>query len=94
MKQVFDEIREKLNEIKVGMTYDADVIWNVAVAECISKIDEAEAKWNTRADADIRAKAIDEFAERISMYGTYDYHGNVINVLEIAEQMKGGMNND
>ena len=46
MKQVFDEIREKLQEIKVRMTYDADVIWNSAVAECISKIDEVEAKWN------------------------------------------------
>lgn len=33
-------------------------------------------------------KAIDDFAERISVYGTFDYHGNTINVLEIAEQMK------
>lgn len=46
MKQVFNEIREKLNEIKVGMTYDADVIWNAAIVECILKIYEAEVKWN------------------------------------------------
>lgn len=34
-------------------------------------------------------KGIDEFAERISVYGTFDYQGNTINVLEIAEQLKG-----
>jgi len=33
-------------------------------------------------------KGIDEFAERISTFGTYDYHGNKIDVLEIAEQLK------
>ena len=32
--------------------------------------------------------AIDDFAAKISVYGTFDYHGNTINVLEIAEQMK------
>ena len=39
-------------------------------------------------DKEIRNNAIDEFAERISVYGTYDYHGNKIDVLEIAEQLK------
>ena len=33
-------------------------------------------------------KAIDDFAEKISIYGTYDYYGNVIDVLEIAEKLK------
>lgn len=33
---------------------------------------------------------IDGLAEKISVYGTFDYHGNTINVLEIAEQMKKG----
>jgi hypothetical protein len=33
-------------------------------------------------------KALAELAEKISVYGTFDYHGNTINVLEIAEQMK------
>ena len=34
--------------------------------------------------------AIDEFAEQISTYGTYDHYGNTIDVFEIAEQMKKG----
>lgn len=37
-----------------------------------------------------RNKAIDEFAERICVYGTYDDFGNKIDVLEIAEKLKGG----
>ncbi len=39
-------------------------------------------------DKEIRNNAIDEFAERVSTFGTYDYHGNKIDVLEIAEQLK------
>ena len=34
-------------------------------------------------------KAVDDFAEKICVYGTYDYLGNVIDILEIAEKMKG-----
>ena len=34
------------------------------------------------------SKAIDDFAEKIAIYGTYDYYGNVIDVLEIAEKLK------
>ena len=33
-------------------------------------------------------KAIDDFAEKIAIYGTYDDWGNVIDVLEIAEKLK------
>ena len=33
-------------------------------------------------------KAIDDFAEKIAIYGTYDDYGNVIDVLEIAEKLK------
>ena len=33
-------------------------------------------------------KAIDDFTEKIVGYGTYDYYGNVIDVLEIAEKLK------
>ena len=35
-------------------------------------------------------KAVDDFAEKICVYGTCDYLGNVIDILEIAEKMKGG----
>ena len=35
-------------------------------------------------------KAIDDFADKISTYGTYDDYGNVIDVLEIAEKLKAG----
>lgn len=33
-------------------------------------------------------KGIDDLTEKISIYGTYDYYGNVIDVLEIAEKLK------
>ena len=34
------------------------------------------------------SKAIDDLTEKIVGYGTYDYYGNVIDVLEIAEKLK------
>lgn len=34
------------------------------------------------------SKAIDDFAEKISIYGTFDYYGNDVDVLEIAEKLK------
>lgn len=40
------------------------------------------------AEIKIYHKAIDDFAEKISTYGTYDDYGNVIDVLEIAEELK------
>lgn len=39
-------------------------------------------------DKKIYNKAIDDFADKISIYGTYDDYGNVIDVLEIAEELK------
>ena len=33
-------------------------------------------------------KAIDDLTEKIVGYGTYDYYGNVIDVLEIANELK------
>lgn len=33
-------------------------------------------------------KAIDDLTEKIVGYGTYDYYGNVVDVLEIAEKLK------
>ena len=39
---------------------------------------------------EVREKAIDEFAEEISVYGIYDYYGNKIDVFKIADQLKGG----
>ena len=35
-------------------------------------------------------KAIDDFADKIATYGTYDDYGNVIDILEIAEKLKEG----
>ena len=37
-----------------------------------------------------RIEAIDEFVEKIRTYGT-DNYGNTIDILEIAEQMKTGL---
>ena len=34
--------------------------------------------------------AIDDFADKIATYGTYDDYGNVIDILEIAEKLKEG----
>ena len=34
------------------------------------------------------SKSIDDLTEKIVGYGTYDYYGNVIDVLEIAEKLK------
>lgn len=39
-------------------------------------------------DKKIYNKAIDDFADKIATYGTYDDYGNVIDVLEIAEKIK------
>ena len=33
-------------------------------------------------------KGIDDLTEKISIYGTYDYYGNVVHVLEIADELK------
>ena len=33
-------------------------------------------------------KAIDDLAEKIAIYGTYDDYGNVVHVLEIADELK------
>ena len=33
-------------------------------------------------------KAIDDFADKIAIYGTYDKCGNVIDILKIAEELK------
>lgn len=45
MKQVFDWLREQMGKIIGEVHSPADVVWNNAVKMCISKIDEAEAKW-------------------------------------------------
>ena len=41
-------------------------------------------------DKKIYNKAIDDFADKIATYGTYDDYGNVIDILEIAEKLKEG----
>lgn len=41
-------------------------------------------------DKKIYNKAIDDFTDKISTYGTYDDYGNVIDILEIAEKLKAG----
>lgn len=39
-------------------------------------------------------KAIDDFADKISTYGIYDDYGNVIDILEIAEELKRRVQNE
>ena len=57
---------------------------NITDAECQELLNKLDGH-----DKAIINATIDEFAERICTYGTYDEHGNVVDVLEIAEQMKG-----
>lgn len=46
------------------------------------------------AEIKIYHKAIDDFADKIASYGTYDDYGNVIDVLEIAEKLKRRVQNE
>ena len=48
----------------------------------------------TAFDKKIYNKAIDDFADKICTYGTYDDYGNVIDILEIAEKLKAGKINE
>lgn len=47
MKQIFDWLREQTGKIIGEVHSPADVVWNNAVKMCITKIDEAEAKWES-----------------------------------------------
>ena len=47
MKQIFDWLREQNGKLIGEVHSPADVVWNNAVNMCISKIDEAEAKWKS-----------------------------------------------
>ena len=44
----------------------------------------------TAFDKKIYNKAIDDFAEKICTYGTYDDYGNAMDILVIAEKLKAG----
>ena len=48
---------------------------------------ELRAMVKCKAFTDGYNKAIDDFVEKISGYGLYDYHGNTVDILEIAEQL-------
>ena len=41
-------------------------------------------------DKKIYNKAIDDFADKICTYGTYDDYGNAMDILVIAEKLKAG----
>ena len=47
MKQIFDWLREQNGKLIGEVHSPADVVWNNAVKMCITKIDEAEAKWES-----------------------------------------------
>ena len=68
MKEIFDWLREQMEKVKSEVYSPADVIWNNAVKMCMREVNEAEAKWEAEratTEAEIRAKAIDEFAEKL-----------------------------
>ena len=71
MKQIFDWLREQMNEtIELNckrLKHDESLMChdrNFGIKQALCKVDEAEAKWNTT-EAEIRAKAIEEFAEKL-----------------------------
>ena len=74
-----EQIAEWLEELKFIRR------WKSYIVEDFCKYDASSIDEIVR---NARNKAINDFAEKISTYGTYDHYGNTINVLEIAEQMK------
>ena len=71
--------------------YELEDIEGAHCRHCIHNAEEHfEPKKQSKQYMEIRNKAIDEFAKEICGYGTYDDYGNVVDVLEIAEQLKGG----
>ena len=77
--EFLDNVLEWLDELKFLRR------WKSGVVEDFCKYDASSIDEIAR---NARKKAINDFAEKISTYGTYDHYGNTIDVLEIAEQMK------
>ena len=94
-KEVANEEKSKL--LKVGEEYICSecVEEHEQLAEWLEELKELrefKATYQKGMDCSYATfkykKAIDDFAEKISKYGTYDNYGNVIDILEIAEKLK------
>lgn len=62
--------------------------WEEEVDELVDRIPTAFDNGFKQGEKYGYKKAIDDFADKISTYGTYDDYGNVIDILEIAEELK------
>lgn len=77
----------------------ADVLVKLADYEDIGTVEELQAYKNGSCTNNcshydnvigyVRNKAIDDFAKRICDFGVYDHWGNTIDILAIAEDLKG-----
>jgi hypothetical protein len=71
-----------------------NIRYGLELEQIVEWLEELKEMWNNQgAVSDFwylegYNKALNDFAEKISVYGTFDYHGNTIDVFEIAEQMK------
>jgi ribosomal protein L19E len=72
-----NSLKSKLSKLR----HDRNISENM-YHELLNKIDGH--------DRELRNKVIDEFVEKVGNYRTYDDYGNVVDILEIAEQIKGG----
>lgn len=75
MKEIFDWLREQINEGREFEHDERNECFNNALDYAIRRVDEAEAKWKER-KAELRANVIDEFAEKLKMAsirGTFEH---------------------
>ena len=81
-----EKIHMYIKGLRSGKSVLADMLEKYAAA-----VKEVIKEQPTAYDVEkIYNKAIDDFADKIATYGTYDDYGNVIDILEIAEKLKEG----
>ena len=106
MKQIFDDIRKEIDIHSDEACFIQDDMLVIPSSWMLKKLDEAEAKLESEratTEAEIRASAIDEFAEKLcdvfsEKYGEVTVNGIKFDVLtldgateitwEVAEQLK------
>ena len=81
-----EQIKDERVEVQ-KVVYEAQLFTGVEIIKLIKD-------QSTAFDKKTYNKAIDDFADKICTYGTYDDYGNVINVLEVAEKLKRSVKNE
>ena len=109
LDEAIEHARDKANEQKYYTSFEKNTLLSCKKCaeeheqlaewlEELKKLREFKAIYQKGMDYSyatfIYNKAIDDLTKKIAGYGTYDYYGNVINVLEIAEELKRSVQND